>query len=49
MFKDTGHRNAYFPLLIPQSFLEKERSTSRASPPKWRCDEGRRQGMDEPW
>jgi prolyl-tRNA synthetase len=24
MFKDTGHRNAYFPLLIPQSFLSKE-------------------------
>ncbi|RLS95320.1 MAG: proline--tRNA ligase [Planctomycetota bacterium] len=24
MFKDTGHRNAYFPLLIPLSFLEKE-------------------------
>jgi prolyl-tRNA synthetase len=24
MFKETGHRNAYFPLLIPQSFLEKE-------------------------
>jgi len=24
MFKDTGHRNAYFPLFIPQSFLEKE-------------------------
>jgi len=24
MFKDTGHRNAYFPLLIPQSFLAKE-------------------------
>ena len=24
MFKDTGHKNAYFPLLIPQSFLEKE-------------------------
>jgi prolyl-tRNA synthetase len=23
MFKDTGHVNAYFPLLIPQSFLEK--------------------------
>ncbi len=22
--KDTGHENAYFPLLIPQSFLEKE-------------------------
>jgi len=24
MFKATGHKNAYFPLLIPQSFLEKE-------------------------
>lgn len=24
MFKETGHENAYFPLLIPQSFLEKE-------------------------
>lgn len=24
MFKDTGHRNAYFPLLIPESFLQKE-------------------------
>jgi prolyl-tRNA synthetase len=24
MFKETGHENAYFPLFIPQSFLEKE-------------------------
>lgn len=24
MFKDTGHVNAYFPLLIPESFLQKE-------------------------
>ncbi len=24
MFKDTGHQNAYFPLLIPKSFLAKE-------------------------
>ena len=23
-FKETGHRNAYFPLFIPKSFLEKE-------------------------
>src|SRR5688572_19577226 len=23
-FKDTGHQNAYFPLLIPQSFMQKE-------------------------
>src|SRR4026209_177770 len=24
IFKDTGHQNAYFPLFIPLSFLEKE-------------------------
>ena len=24
MFKETGHRNAYFPLFIPKSFLAKE-------------------------
>ncbi|WP_456425329.1 proline--tRNA ligase [Rhodocaloribacter sp.] len=24
MFKDTGHENAYFPIFIPQSFLERE-------------------------
>jgi prolyl-tRNA synthetase len=24
MFKDTGHENAYFPLLIPKSFMSKE-------------------------
>ncbi|MCP5104442.1 MAG: proline--tRNA ligase [bacterium] len=24
MFKDTGHKNAYFPLFIPESFLKKE-------------------------
>jgi prolyl-tRNA synthetase len=24
MFKETGHQNAYFPLLIPQSFMTKE-------------------------
>jgi len=23
-FKDTGHENAYFPLLVPQSFITKE-------------------------
>ncbi len=25
MFKDTGHENAYFPLLIPMSFIEREK------------------------
>ncbi len=24
MFKETGHQNAYFPLMIPESFLQKE-------------------------
>ena len=24
MFKETGHRNAYFPLFIPESLLQKE-------------------------
>src|SRR5207237_2303946 len=24
MFKETGHKNAYFPLFIPESFLKKE-------------------------
>jgi prolyl-tRNA synthetase len=24
MFKDTGHENAYFPMMIPQSFLSRE-------------------------
>jgi len=24
MFKDTGHQNAYFPLFVPKSYLEKE-------------------------
>ena len=24
MFKATGHQNAYFPLFVPKSFLEKE-------------------------
>ena len=25
MFKETGHENAYFPLLIPKSFIEREK------------------------
>lgn len=26
LFKDTGHENAYFPLLIPMSFIEREKA-----------------------
>ena len=29
MFKETGHVNAYFPLLIPKSFLSKGSRTCR--------------------
>ena len=29
MFKATGHKNAYFPLLIPESFLHKEAAARR--------------------
>ena len=25
MFKDTGHQNAYFPMLIPEEYLEREK------------------------
>lgn len=32
-FKATGHQNAYFPLLIPLSYLEKKRNTRKDLPP----------------
>jgi len=32
--KKTGARNAYFPLFIPQSFLQRRRSTSRVLRPR---------------
>ena len=37
-FKATGHKNAYFPLLIPLSFLAKEASVAKlfASEAAWR-------------
>jgi prolyl-tRNA synthetase len=35
-FKDTGHENAYFPLLIPMSFIEKEKAHVEGSSPSWR-------------
>ncbi len=31
-FKETGHRNAYFPMFIPESFFfRKKKNTSKAS------------------
>src|SRR3954463_3080286 len=32
MFKETGHQNAYFPLLIPESFLQKEKDPVKVFP-----------------
>ena len=31
MFKATGHMNAYFPLFVPKSFLEKEEEHAGAA------------------
>ena len=33
--KATGCENAYFPLFIPESYLTRRPSTSRASAPSW--------------
>lgn len=32
MFRETGHRNAYFPIFIPKSFLKKRRNTWKVLP-----------------
>ena len=34
MFKATGHQNAYFPLLIPMSFIEKEKEHVKGFKPE---------------
>ena len=34
--KRTGARNAYFPLFIPQSFMQKEAQHVEGFHPKWR-------------
>ena len=34
MFKETGHENAYFPLLIPMSFIEKEKEHVKGFKPE---------------
>ncbi|MCI0434629.1 MAG: proline--tRNA ligase [Gemmatimonadetes bacterium] len=34
MFKETGHQNAYFPLLIPQSFIEREKEHVKGFAPE---------------
>jgi prolyl-tRNA synthetase len=34
MFKETGHQNAYFPLLIPKSFIEREKEHVKGFAPE---------------
>jgi prolyl-tRNA synthetase len=34
MFKATGHQNAYFPLLIPRSFIEREKEHVKGFAPE---------------
>ena len=34
MFKETGHQNAYFPLLIPKSFIEREKDHVKGFAPE---------------
>ena len=41
MFKETGHKNAYFPLFIPKSFLQREAEY------RWLC-QGMRRGHPFP-
>lgn len=40
-FKETGHVNAYFPLLIPNSFLEKEAEHVEGFAPECAVEIGR--------
>ena len=41
-FKETGHENAYFPLLIPMSFLSKEAEHVEGFAPRARGRDPRR-------
>ncbi len=48
MIKETGHKNAYFPLMIPESFLKKEAEHLKAFAPEvfWVTQEGSRKLAD---
>ncbi len=51
MFKETGHENVYFPLFIPESFLEKEAIMSSVSTPNalWSQEAADRSWMNPSW
>ena len=39
-FKETGHRNAYFPMLIPESFFQKEKDHIEGFSPELTMGDG---------
>ena len=49
MFKDTGHENAYFPLLIPQSYITREADHIEGFAPElWTVTHGGGKELEEP-
>lgn len=50
MFKETGHRNAYFPLFIPESYLQKEADHVEGFAPEvaW-VTRGGKEELEEKW
>lgn len=47
-FKETGHQNAYFPQLIPYSFIAKVCSAPHSPEPKGVCKVTASKGMGSP-
>lgn len=49
MFKETGHENAYFPLLIPQSYITREAEHIEGFAPElWTVTQGGGRELEEP-
>lgn len=49
-FKETGHQNAYFPMLIPMSFLQKEKEHVEGFKPELAVvTHGGGEELDEPY
>ncbi|MCW2972532.1 MAG: prolyl-tRNA synthetase [Thermoleophilia bacterium] len=49
MFKDTGHENAYFPLLIPESYITREADHIEGFAPElWTVTKGGGRDLEEP-
>ncbi|MCW2921425.1 MAG: prolyl-tRNA synthetase [Thermoleophilia bacterium] len=49
MFKETGHENAYFPLLIPKSYITKEAEHVEGFAPElWEVTRGGNKDLEEP-